>query len=158
VPPTPVASNPDDHFGSGAARKVSAEAKGSKNITHVDELFRLMKELDASDLHLSADETPIMRIQGKIIRLDEYAVQSGEQLKAALFPIAPERNREQFEAEGDTDFAYEIPGVARFRCNFFMDRKGMGGVFRLIPSQVLNRRTAQAGKSDFGFVFSFPKA
>ncbi|MBW3636583.1 MAG: type IV pilus twitching motility protein PilT [Armatimonadetes bacterium] len=137
APPAPVVANPDDHFGSGIAREVSTEARGSKNITHVDELFRLMKQLDASDLHLSADETPIMRIQGKIIRLDEYAVQSDEMVRAALFPIAPERNREQFEAEGDTDFAYEIEGVARFRCNFFMDRKGMGGVFRLIPSQVL---------------------
>ena len=54
-----------------------------------------------------------------------------------LYEIVPERNREQFEAEGDTDFAYEIENVARFRCNFFKDRMGVGAVFRLIPSDVL---------------------
>ncbi|RYG60173.1 type IV pilus twitching motility protein PilT [bacterium] len=104
---------------------------------HIDELFRLMKQLDASDLHLSADETPIMRIQGKIVRMDEYKVQSDEMLRQTMYVIAPQRNKDEFENGGDTDFAYEIEGVARFRCNFFMDRKGMGGVFRLIPSQVL---------------------
>ena len=127
----------DQPFGSGVMRQTPAGEKGQKDIGHIDELFRLMKQLDASDLHLSADETPIMRIQGKIIRLDEYRVQSDEMLRKTMFPIAPQRNQEEFEAGGDTDFAYEIEGVARFRCNFFADRKGIGGVFRLIPSQVL---------------------
>ena len=48
-----------------------------------------------------------------------------------------ERNREEFERRHDTDFAYEIAGLARFRCNFFMDRKGMGGVFRVIPTKIM---------------------
>jgi twitching motility protein PilT len=51
--------------------------------------------------------------------------------------ITPESNREQFEKEHDTDFAYELPGKARFRCNLFMDHRGPGGVFRQIPSNVL---------------------
>ena len=54
-----------------------------------------------------------------------------------LWPIAPERNREEFKRRHDTDFAYEIAGLARFRCNFFLDRKGMGGVFRVIPSKII---------------------
>ncbi len=48
----------------------------------------------------------------------------------------PEKNRDEFEARHNTDFAYEIQGLARFRCNVFMDRKGMGGVFRIIPSKM----------------------
>lgn len=120
---------------------------GGRKIGHIDELFRLMKERDASDLHLSADETPILRVQGKIVRLDDYAVQSGEELQRVLYAIAPERNRAEFEDGGDTDFAYEIEGVARFRCNFFLDRKGMGGVFRLIPSQVLTAEQLHLEKS-----------
>jgi twitching motility protein PilT len=143
-PPPPVESVPnpmgtvtaDQPFGAGGDIKSRGEA-ASKDINHIDELFRLMKQLDASDLHLSADETPIMRIQGKIIRLDEYKVQSDAMLRKVMFPIAPQRNKDEFEAGGDTDFAYEIEGIARFRCNFFADRKGIGGVFRLIPSQVL---------------------
>src|SRR6266508_1848093 len=54
-----------------------------------------------------------------------------------MCPIAPERNREEFKRRNDTDFAYEIEGLARFRCNFFRDRKGMGGVFRQIPGKII---------------------
>ncbi len=144
APPAPSETEPsaggsvtaDQPFGAGGAIKTRGVA-GSKEIAHIDDLFRLMKQLDASDLHLSADETPIMRIQGKIVRLDEYRVQSDADLRRVMFPIAPQRNQDEYNQGGDTDFAYEIDGVARFRCNFFADRKGIGGVFRLIPSQVL---------------------
>lgn len=137
VPATPKATDPHEPFGHYTRQDVPDSEKGKKTIGHIDELFHLMKELDASDLHLSADETPIMRIQGKIVRLDEYAVQSDEMLRKTMYVIAPQRNKDEFENGGDTDFAYEVEGLARFRCNFFMDRKGMGGVFRLIPTQVL---------------------
>ena len=110
---------------------------GSRKIGHMDELFHHMKDIEASDLHLTSSETPMLRVHGNMVRIDEYAVHDHEMLKKVLYEIAPQRNIEQFEAEGDTDFAYEIPDVARFRCNFFMDRLGMGAVFRLIPSEVL---------------------
>ena len=110
---------------------------GTRIIGHIDELFHHMKAVEASDLHLSSGETPMLRIHGNIVRIEEYAVHDHEMLKKVLYEIAPLRNREQFEDEGDTDFAYEIADVARFRCNFFMDRLGMGAVFRLIPSEVL---------------------
>src|SRR6202022_85488 len=54
-----------------------------------------------------------------------------------LMPIAPERNREEYARRHDTDFAYMIEGLARFRANFFVDRKGMGAVFRVIPSKII---------------------
>ena len=119
-----------------ASAKTKAPA-GTRTIRHMDDLFNYMKEVEASDLHLSSGEQPILRVHGNIVRIDEYAVHDHEMLKKALYEIVPDRNREEFEADGDTDFAYEIPGVARFRCNFFMDRLGMGAVFRLIPSDVL---------------------
>ncbi|HEX8464082.1 MAG TPA: hypothetical protein VF627_05630, partial [Abditibacterium sp.] len=87
----------DDPFSSGGGRTTTAAAKGSKVIGHIDEIFRLMKEIDASDLHLSSDETPILRVQGKIVRLDEYKVHTAEMVKAALYPIAPNRNINEFE-------------------------------------------------------------
>jgi len=58
-------------------------------------------------------------------------------MREVLYEIAPEHNREQFERESDTDFAYEIPGLARFRVNFFLDRTGPGAVFRQIPNEIL---------------------
>ncbi len=132
---------------------VAKAPTGTKVIEHIDELFRFMKQVEASDLHLSSDEAPILRIQGKIDRVHEYKVHDHEMLKRVLFPIAPQRNIEQFEAEGDTDFAYELPGVARFRCNFFMDRKGMGGVFRLIPSDVLTAEDLHLERSILDLCF-----
>jgi twitching motility protein PilT len=53
-----------------------------------------------------------------------------------VFSITPRIKREEFDARHDTDFAHEVPSVARFRCNLFMDRTGIGGVFRLIPSKI----------------------
>ncbi|MDF2441257.1 MAG: twitching motility protein PilT [Abditibacteriota bacterium] len=116
---------------------VTAERRGIKKIEHIDELFRLLYKLDASDLHLSSNETPMIRLQGIMRKLEEYEVNQHDHLKKLLFAIAPERNRDEWERDKDTDFAYELPGIARFRCNFFADRHGIGAVFRLIPSQVL---------------------
>lgn len=120
---------------------------GSRVIAHMDELFHHMKAVEASDLHLTSNETPMLRIHGNMVRIEEYAVHDHEMLKKVLNEIVPDRNREQFEAEGDTDFAYEIADVARFRCNFFMDRMGMGAVFRLIPSEVLTVKQLDLPKS-----------
>ena len=131
----------------------NSENAGTRRIEHIDELFRLMKATDASDLHLSSDEQPILRTQGKIDRIAEYAVHDDAALREILYAICPDRNREQFDAEGDTDFAYEIAGVARFRCNLFMDRKGIGGVFRLIPSEVLTAEQLHLERSVLDLCF-----
>ncbi len=108
-----------------------------RSIKHVDELFHMMQKRDASDLHLSSKVLPMMRIQGVMQTLDEYEINTHDELKKLLWQIAPERNQQQWESEKDTDFAYEVPGLARFRCNYFADRHGVGAVFRLIPSEVL---------------------
>jgi len=93
--------------------------------------------MKASDLHMSVGSPPIVRHDGEIKPLPDRAVLTPADTERMLWPIAPERNREEFKRRHDTDFAYEIPGLARFRCNFFMDRKGMGGVFRVIPSRIM---------------------
>jgi twitching motility protein PilT len=104
----------------------------------MDALFRALIEQRGSDLHLSADEVPMIRKDGEIVRLTSQERISAERLKSLLWPIMPERNRQQFEEESDTDFAYELPGEARFRANVFMDRKGIGGVFRVIPAKIIS--------------------
>jgi twitching motility protein PilT len=96
-----------------------------------------MVEMKASDLHISPGSPPMVRHDGEIVILPERPTLSAEDTQKLLWPIAPERNREEFQRRNDTDFAYEIPGLARFRCNFFRDRKGMGGVFRQIPTKVM---------------------
>jgi twitching motility protein PilT len=104
----------------------------------IDRLFKLMCEAKASDLHLSVGMKPLVRKDGEIKVLDESApVFDPESMWAMLEPIIPERNREEFGRRHDTDFAYEIHGLGRFRSNIFMDRKGPGAVFRVIPSKIL---------------------
>ena len=103
----------------------------------LDALFRVMVEMKASDLHISTGSPPMVRHDGEIVILPDRPILSAEDTEKLLWPIAPERNREEFQRRHDTDFAYEIKGLARFRCNFFLDRKGMGGVFRQIPSKIM---------------------
>jgi twitching motility protein PilT len=104
----------------------------------IHRLFRLMVERKASDLHLSSGEPPMLRESGDMQKIEGEKVLSDDPLRDLLFEIAPARNREEFLETGDTDFAHEIPGLARFRANYFRDRNGIGAVFRQIPSKILS--------------------
>jgi twitching motility protein PilT len=104
----------------------------------IDELFKRMVEVGASDLHMTSGQRPCFRHSGDILGIDDCPAIAPEQMQQILYEITPERNRAEFEQTCDTDFAYELAGLARFRCNLFMDRKGPGGVFRQIPSKVLS--------------------
>ena len=101
----------------------------------IDAFFRLMHENKASDLHLVSGQQPAIRIRGEIERV-KYDVLTNENLKVLLYEITPEHRIKQFEETGDVDFAYEIPGLARYRANFFQQKYGMAAVFREIPSKI----------------------
>ncbi|HLA76114.1 MAG TPA: type IV pilus twitching motility protein PilT [Vicinamibacteria bacterium] len=103
----------------------------------IEELLSLLFGMNASDLHLAVGSPALVRHDGEIKPLPGRPVLTAADTERILLPMAPKRNREEFERRHDTDFAYEIAGLARFRCNFFMDRKGMGGVFRVIPAKIL---------------------
>jgi len=105
-------------------------------MARLDAFFKLMFDQGASDLHIVAGQPPILRVHGELERV-KYDPLEEEQLRGMLYEIAPELKIKQFEETGDVDFGYEIPGVARFRANFFMQRQGCGAVFRQIPSKVL---------------------
>jgi len=104
----------------------------------IDQMFTAMCTLGASDLHLAAGSPPIVRKDGRLQPLDPAAgVLSGSDIEALLTPIMPEANRKEFAERHDSDFAYEIRDLARFRANVFVDRKGPGAVFRVIPTKIL---------------------
>jgi twitching motility protein PilT len=103
----------------------------------IDDLLIIMYEMKASDLHMSVGSPPQVRHDGEIRHLTGRAVLTPADTERILLPMAPERIRREFEERNDTDFAYEIPGVSRFRCNLFRDRKGVGGVFRAIPTKIM---------------------
>jgi twitching motility protein PilT len=102
----------------------------------IDAFFKLMFDQGASDLHLAAGQPPIVRLHGELERI-KYKILENDELKMMLYEIAPEIKIKQFEETGDVDFGYEIPGVARFRANFFNQKNGCAAVFRQIPSKVL---------------------
>ena len=107
-------------------------------MTSIDLLFQAMCTAGASDLHLSVGSPPLVRKDGSMQPLDSSQPALGaDDIEALLAPIMPERNRKEFSERHDTDFAYEIAGLARFRANAFVDRCGPGAVFRMIPTKIL---------------------
>jgi twitching motility protein PilT len=102
----------------------------------IDAFFKLMNEQGASDLHLAAGLPPSLRVRGEIERV-KFKVLDSDDLRGMLYEIAPEQKIKMFEESGDIDFGYEIPGLARYRANFFMQRNGVAAVFREIPSAIM---------------------
>jgi twitching motility protein PilT len=105
-------------------------------MAHIDDLFREMHERGASDLHLVIGRPPIFRLSGDMVdsgheRLTPAAVRD------LIYAILTPQQREHIESHLDLDFAYELEEVARFRANVLHQHRGLGGVFRLIPSKVL---------------------
>jgi twitching motility protein PilT len=102
----------------------------------IDAFFKLMNDQGASDLHLVSGQQPVLRIRGDLERV-KYKVLENDELKAMLYEIAPEHKVKEFEETGDVDFGYEIPDLARYRANFFMQKYGVAAVFREIPTKIM---------------------
>lgn len=102
----------------------------------IDAFFKLMNEQGASDLHLVSGQPPALRLHGDIERI-RYNVLTNDDLRGLLYEITPEEKIKVFEETGDVDFGYEIPGLARYRANYFMQKYGIAAVFREIPSDIL---------------------
>ena len=101
----------------------------------IDVLLRLMLQHDASDMHISVGNPPILRINGQLLRA-KYHDLSAKETEVLLLEILDEASIEFFRARKDIDFAYELPGEARFRSNIFIDKDGMSAAFRNIPNQI----------------------
>jgi twitching motility protein PilT len=156
APPAPsYAQPPDDGYRASlpgpspqpvAVTVTAAEPRG--DTTSIDRLLRYMSGKGASDLHISTSRVPMMRLHGEIKVLSpELPVLSAEAMRAMLLSIMPPHCKAQYAERNDTDFAYEIAGLARFRVNAFLDRKGPCGVFRRIPSDIISAETLGLSRS-----------
>ena len=122
--------------GAAAAEVVAApEPDLGPSREELERLLRLMAESGASDLHLRVGEPPIMRRDGDLIRSDAQPMVA-EQLDRMLLSIMTPLAKSEFRETGDADWAWEIEGVARYRCNAGRDRSGPMAVFRLIPTTI----------------------
>src|SRR5512146_3015072 len=129
-------------------RPLPAEFAGDQYRAAEARLVALLKQLvgsESSDLHLRVGEPPVFRTHGQIARQEGAALTSDE-LTLLLLAIMPERNRGEWKESGDSDFAYEIAGLARFRVNAGRDRKGPIAVFRVIPAKVVTVEDLGLGK------------
>ena len=140
---TPGADGPvvEVRANGAGSRAPAAVAPGASELAEaraaIEDLFRLLVDAGASDLHLRTGEPPLLRLHGELVR-DEGPAVGAERLETMLTSIMTPREVAEFRDTGDTDWAYEIAGIARFRCNAGRDRHGPIGVFRVIPTTVRN--------------------
>jgi twitching motility protein PilT len=138
APPSPAAP-PAPPSATSPASPPASFARSTQDLAEpraaIETLFRLLVESGASDLHLRSNEPPMLRLHGELSRQQQPPV-SAERLEAMLLSIMTQKETGEFRESGDTDWAYEINGLARFRCNAGRDRFGAIGVFRVIPNQI----------------------
>ena len=102
----------------------------------ITELLAFSAKQGASDLHLSSDLPPMIRVDGDVRRINLPAL-GHKEVHSLVYDIMNDKQRKDFEEFLETDFSFEVPGVARFRVNAFNHNRGAGAVFRTIPSKVL---------------------
>jgi twitching motility protein PilT len=108
----------------------------------ITQLLTFTYQQKGSDLHISAGEPPVVRIDGDMKRVKVPSL-SPEQTQSMLYDIMNDVQRKVFEEKSDIDFSIEIGEQARFRVNVFRQRRGMGAVFRLIPTKILSLEQLQ---------------
>ncbi|RLA48322.1 MAG: twitching motility protein PilT [Gammaproteobacteria bacterium] len=102
----------------------------------ITELLAFSAKQGASDLHLSAGMPPLIRVDGDVRRVNLPPLEH-KQVHSLIYEIMNDKQRRDYEEFLETDFSFEVPGVARFRVNAFNQNRGAAGVFRTIPSRVL---------------------
>jgi twitching motility protein PilT len=101
----------------------------------IDELFKTMLEQGASDLHVTSGAPPYLRLHGNMVSMN-FKDLSSQDVQSLVFEILSEKQKKTFLEKWELDFAYTVPGMGRFRANIFMQRKGLGAVFRVIPEKI----------------------
>ena len=115
----------------------STSGNGGPGQERLDALLRTLVSRKCSDLHLRVGEVPVIRSSGEMLRLENEAVLTQDDIDLMLNGVMSEKNQNEYAEINDTDFAHEIAGVGRFRGNALRDRKGTGAVFRAIPHAVV---------------------
>lgn len=116
----------------------------------IDEIFKIIHEQGASDLHMSSGYAPMVRLNSDLVPVD-YDHLTPELNRKLLFELMTPEQAATFEKEKEIDFSYEVPGVTRLRCNIFEQRSGIAAVFRLIPTTILTAEQLNLPKSIMDF-------
>jgi twitching motility protein PilT len=115
--------------------QISCETTDKKSMAQIDQLFKIMIAQNASDLHLSSGSPPCLRLHGEMVKIDHPELDNAG-VQSLVFEILSEKQRRLFIENWELDCSYAVKGLGRFRCNVFMQRRGMGAVFRVIPEKI----------------------
>jgi len=121
----------------------------------ITQLLDFSVQQGASDLHLSTGQPPIIRKDGDIQRIEAPNLEA-EQLQTMIYDIMNDEQRRGFESELESDFSFELPNIARFRANIFMQNRGIAAVFRTIPSEIMTLEELDCPEV-FKDISSFPR-
>jgi len=134
--PLPVAEPQAGYGAPQAAPASTSEVVIGDDTPHIDDLLRLMLQRGGSDLHITVGSPPGIRQRGEIVPVETVKALTPRDTMEMILGLLSEEQRKRFETELELDFAYSIPGVARFRANVFQQRNSMGAVFRVIPIKI----------------------
>lgn len=102
----------------------------------LSKIFRTAIQYKASDIYITTGSKPILRINGDLIRIEEHEPFSKKMAEEFLLEIMTDEQKRHFAKKLDLDFSMDLEGIARFRVNMFVQRKGMGAIFRVIPNKI----------------------
>jgi twitching motility protein PilT len=105
-------------------------------LTSIDDLLEQMVGMGASDLHVTVGSPPAFRVRGEITRAEGYEALTADDTRSLLYRVLTSEQQKQFELKRQLDFAYSLPGHARFRVNVYYQREAVGAAFRLIPQEI----------------------
>ncbi len=117
-------------------RRASTETATAESDFNINELLVRMMEMGASDLHVTSGARPAIRLHGGLVQLEDQALLTPPVLQRVLYAMLTQKQREKFEEELELDFAYSVPGKARYRVNIYRQREALGAAFRLIPYEI----------------------
>jgi twitching motility protein PilT len=119
-----------------AFTRATTEERVSEDDINLNDLLIEVMTRGASDLHLTTGTRPTIRINGALTQLDDQPVLTPPVIQRIMYAAITQRQREKFEEELELDFAYSVPGRARFRVNLYRQRDAVGAAFRLIPYEI----------------------
>jgi twitching motility protein PilT len=137
VPPQQTTAEPTESAASEAAYGRSAiEEDSDLEAGLLTDLLIEVLERGCSDLHITAGARPTVRLHGSLIQLEDRPIMTPPTIQRMLYAVLTQRQREKFEENLELDFAYAVPGKARFRVNVYRQRDALGAAFRLIPYEI----------------------
>ncbi len=119
-----------------AYKRATTEEQAQEEDISLPEVIDRMMELKASDLHLSVGSHPAVRVNGELMRLEEFPVMAKDMIQRTIYGAINQTQRERFEENLELDFSYSLPGKGRFRVNVYRQRDSLGAAFRMIPYEI----------------------